>query len=219
MSARSPSLHLIPVCTRLVVTRRGRVRASSQVPCPHRSAVDLATCFACPRYLGVEPDGRGAAIACEPRTACAAGGGGPALAVDVMTRDVFCVAADVDIGVVAALLLETGLTAVPVVNDAGCPLGLVSTADVVRAAVPDHRAPRHLALVEDIAPTATAGDAMHRVEVAVRPDETVPAVAARMLANHAQHVPVLDDDGRLIGMLTAIDIARWSAAHLDVPPA
>jgi CBS domain-containing protein len=207
--------HQVPVCTRLVVVGPYRVQPTSWVPGPRRSGADLSTCLACPRYTGLEAKGRGADVTChaevEARPADA-----PPTAAQVMTRDVFCVAADVEIGLVAALLVETGLHAVPVVDEAGRPVGMVSSADLIRAAGRDDTQPSpgpHLSLVED-RPALTARVAMQRLAVGAHANEALPAVGARMLAGGVDHVPVVDDEGRLVGMVTAVDLARWSAAHV-----
>jgi CBS domain-containing protein len=205
----------IPVCTRLVVVGPYKVQPTSWVPCPRRGSADLSTCLECPRYEGLEPADRGAAVTCHPEVAGPVAGA-PPTAADVMSRDVFCVGGDVEIGLVASLLVETGLHSVPVVNEAGCPLGMLSMADLIRAAGHDDTRPARehpLSLVPD-RPFLTARDAMRRITIGARLDDTLTEVAARMLAAGVDHVPVLDDDGRLVGMVTPVDIARWSAQHV-----
>jgi CBS domain-containing protein len=206
--------HHFPVCTRLVVVGPYRVQPTSWVPCPRRGGTELSSCLECPRYAGLEPTGRGADVTCHAdieRPAADA----PATVAHAMTRDVFCVAGDVEIGLVAALLVETGLHAVPVVDEAGCPVGMVSTADLIRAAGRDDTQPSpasHRWLVAD-RPALTARDAMQRLAVGAHADDSPPAVGARMLAGGVDHLPVVDDEGRLVGVVTAVDLARWSAAH------
>src|SRR5271169_2706610 len=52
-------------------------------------------------------------------------------ASDVMTRDVVSVAPDTSVRKIAALLLSKGISAVPVVDGAGAPLGIVSEGDLI----------------------------------------------------------------------------------------
>jgi CBS domain-containing protein len=52
-------------------------------------------------------------------------------ASDVMTRDVVSVAPDTSVRKIAALLLSKGISAVPVVNGASAPLGIVSEGDLI----------------------------------------------------------------------------------------
>jgi CBS domain-containing protein len=205
----------IPVCTRLVVIGPYKVLPTSWVPCPRKGGADLATCLDCPRYEGLAPGDRGATVSCHPGVA-GPGADLPPTAAEVMSRDVFCVGGDVEIGLVASLLVETGLHTVPVVNEAGCPLGMLSMADLIRAAGHDDTRPapeRQPSLVPD-RPSLTARDVMRRITVGARPDDTLTEVAARMRGASVDHVPVLDDDGRLVGMVTPVDIARWSARHV-----
>jgi CBS domain-containing protein len=52
----------------------------------------------------------------------------------------------------------------------------------------------------------TAGDLMHTEPVAVRPETPLKQVARTMAAHHLKVLPVLDDDDRLVGILTAADL-------------
>ena len=49
---------------------------------------------------------------------------------DVMTRDVVSVASDTPMRKIAALLLEKRISAVPVVDSSGAPIGMVSEGDL-----------------------------------------------------------------------------------------
>jgi Mg/Co/Ni transporter MgtE len=54
---------------------------------------------------------------------------------------------------------------------------------------------------------ATAGDVMHTDLMEVRPDTPLREVARRMIALDLDYVPVVDDTGQLIGVLTVADLA------------
>jgi CBS domain-containing protein len=53
-----------------------------------------------------------------------------------------------------------------------------------------------------------AQDIMTRTVGTVRPDTKLGEVAGRMVADHVSGLPVVDDDGRLVGMITEGDLLR-----------
>ena len=64
-------------------------------------------------------------------------------------------------------------------------------------------------IVED-APVLTLG----RAEViTIDPGETVATALERMLSEHAEHLPVLDGDGRVIGIVTRTNVLSARARH------
>ncbi|WP_157979568.1 CBS domain-containing protein [Kribbella monticola] len=52
-----------------------------------------------------------------------------------------------------------------------------------------------------------AGDVMHTEPIAVRPDTPLPEVARKMTALDLELVPVVDENGQLVGFLTTADLA------------
>ncbi|MDA0220752.1 MAG: CBS domain-containing protein [Proteobacteria bacterium] len=50
---------------------------------------------------------------------------------DVMTRQVATVAPETPVREIARILLERGVSAAPVVDEAGCPVGMVSEGDMI----------------------------------------------------------------------------------------
>ncbi len=66
--------------------------------------------------------------------------------------------------------------------------------------------------------TVLCADIMSRDVVGVAPSATVPEIWARMRAHRIKAVPVLDPDGRLVGIVTQTDLmeqAGWGAAWID----
>ena len=57
-------------------------------------------------------------------------------ACDVMTKAVVSVRPDTPVREIARLLLDKGISAVPVIDNNGAPIGMVSEGDLIR---PDHR--------------------------------------------------------------------------------
>ncbi len=98
------------------------------------------------------------------------------------------------------LLFVSGLRHLVVLNRDGSTMGVLSDRNIL-AEVPataDHLSRRHVA------------DVMAQVPlVHVRPDDSPVHAAEVMTSNLVEAVPVLDDDGRLAGIVTESDIVRW----------
>jgi CBS domain-containing protein len=110
---------------------------------------------------------------------------------EIMNREVFSVLPAESVDATRAAILALGITGVPVVNEEGKPMGLVSLRDLVGER-----------------PGTTAGERM------TRPPATVPAdvrlgEAARRLARTRYHrLIVVDAGGYVVGIVSALDIIR-----------
>jgi CBS domain-containing membrane protein len=100
--------------------------------------------------------------------------------------------ADMEIGVVRHL---------PVVDDRGRLVGIVSDRDLVRT--PARR---------------KVADVMSRDIVTARPEEPAHVAASHMLEHRIGSIPVVDDDGALLGVVTVTDyLALARRALLGLP--
>jgi len=131
---------------------------------------------------------------------------------DVLGIDTTCVRSDVKIEVVTSLLVENGLRAVPVVDEARRLVGIVSKSDLLR--------PRGAGKAR----TKLVGDIMTPV-VHGLPEDAPVAYAISLMAFEGLHeVPVVDAQSHVIGMVTSTDALRWVAQSLGyvvpgvVPP-
>ncbi|BCJ49389.1 hypothetical protein Asp14428_08640 [Actinoplanes sp. NBRC 14428] len=133
---------------------------------------------------------------------------------DVMTKDVVAVREDTPYREVVDLLISRRVSAVPVVTAGGRVVGLVSEADLlhkVEAAGEDRPRifegrRRRAARVK--AGARTAGDVMTAPVVTTPPSLSVAAAARRMQHEHVKRLPVQDDHGHLIGIVTRSDLLR-----------
>lgn len=130
----------------------------------------------------------------------------------VMTSPVVRVAPETGFREIVALLTEYDITGVPVVDPDGRPLGVVSEADLLRtlAAQEDPHsllpAPEPAQAGED--GPVTAADLMTAQPVCTTPGTSVVA-AARLMSRHGlKRLPVLDADGRVVGMVSRGDLLR-----------
>lgn len=137
---------------------------------------------------------------------------------DVMTRSVITVQPETPLKEVARLLVDQGISGLPVVAADGRVLGVVSEADFLlkeQGEVAVH----HRALERILGETsetkaqraklaaATAGEAMTSPAVTIEADRTLPDAAAVMVGRRINRLPVTED-GRLVGIVTRADLVR-----------
>ncbi len=116
----------------------------------------------------------------------------------LMTREVVCVAATLKRAEAIALFLDRGITGAPVVDVAGRPLGMLARSDLLRAAV-------------DKLPPATVADIMLPLAYTLAENDALSRAAALMAAEGVHHLPVIGDYGRVVGLVSTLDITRWLA--------
>lgn len=131
---------------------------------------------------------------------------GPDLLVrDVMTVDVVSVAPDASLTEVLDLMAERRLRALPVVNDEGEVMGMITDRQVM-----EHFLPR-IGEVEEGAkegrPEGAVRDVMLRSVLCVKEEESLRDVASLMIHKDVERFPVCVE-GELVGFLTRGDIIR-----------
>jgi CBS domain-containing protein len=130
---------------------------------------------------------------------------------DLMTKDVVSVRPETSLRAAAGLLVEHGVSGLPVVRGNEV-VGVLSETDIVAKAsggraggllswlfdpeAGDHRSNAH-----------TAGDAMSAPAITVGAGRPVHEAARRMLTEGVDRLPVVED-GKLVGILTRADIVR-----------
>ena len=122
------------------------------------------------------------------------------------TRVVSCTEHD-DLSRAAQLLWDHDLGCVPVVDAHGRVVGVVTDRDICMAGYTQGRP------LSDI-PVAVA---MARDVVCCTEREDVVAVERRMAARQVRRLPVVDDDGDLMGIVSLADLAKASARGAPVP--
>lgn len=133
---------------------------------------------------------------------------------DLMTTPVVSARPDTPFKEVAKLLAEHDVTALPVVDHGNRPVGVVSEADLLRKAAgqPDpadimpapYASPADRAKAEAI----TAGELMTSPAVTARPEWTVVEAARTMEQHRVKRLPVVDEVGCLVGVLSRSDLLR-----------
>jgi len=143
---------------------------------------------------------------------------------DVMTADPLTVTPATPLQYVASSMVKHKISAVPVLSLQGKVLGVISETDLLRKEElqrdPDGEHSIHLSYRtrRDIATAETAGELMNTYPPTVRPDATV-AEAARLMDRHeVTCLPVVDDGGKLLGVVGLRDLLRVFVQSADEPP-
>ncbi|MEV4536677.1 CBS domain-containing protein [Asanoa sp. NPDC049518] len=132
---------------------------------------------------------------------------------DVMTRDVVAVPPQATYRQIVDLVVDRAVSAVPVVDELGRVLGVVSEADLLheleRAAA--RRSPRagwQARLSAAKADGGTAAELMTAPAVTVGPADRITDAARRLEARRVKRMPVVDVQGRLLGIVSRRDLLR-----------
>ncbi len=151
------------------------------------------------------------------------------IARDVMTRDVVSVGSDTPMRKIAALLVEKGISAVPVVDSGGVPIGIVSEGDLIGRKEAECEAREDwwltiLAEGEDLSPDflaslnyPTARDLMSAPVIAVGEETNLREIAQILTTHRIKRVPVVRD-GHIVGIVSRADLVRALAitSHMSV---
>jgi CBS domain-containing membrane protein len=147
---------------------------------------------------------------------------------DIMTPEVLTVSPETPLKQAALEMVLAGVHGAPVKNENGQIIGLLSTTDLVAQRGPQSigSPPRSL---------QTVGDAMTPILFAVLGTDHAMYAAKRMVETGSHRLVVLDDHGKLVGMITPMDVmaalvrgddlhAGWEGweeraeRHAPVPP-
>lgn len=138
---------------------------------------------------------------------------------DIMTREVISVRPDMRVGQIARVFREHQLSGLPVVDDAGELVGVITELDMVkRHARP--QLPAFLPLLGIYVPLrtkeyreslrritgVTAADIMTTPVNTISPDASVEDAATVMVSNRSNPLPVVDENGKMIGIISRTDI-------------
>lgn len=145
-------------------------------------------------------------------------GGLPDVSVgDLMTRDPEAVSPDVPIGEVVERLATRDYTALPVVDADRCVVGIISDTDMLSAGVTQLSLSLHkVSGAEHVRECIerlhregrTVRDAMTKPAITVTPVMSLKDAAHIMHTHRLKRLPVIDDSGRLVGVLGRLDVLK-----------
>lgn len=139
---------------------------------------------------------------------------------DVMTRQVITVSTADTVEKCANLLMEHNISGLPVVDESGTLVGIVTEGDLIRRAS-RIKAPNFLEILGGViylgspkkfvneilrAMSLSAGEMMTRKLITVAPDDTVEKAATMMVEQKVSRLPVVDNSGKLSGIVSRRDI-------------
>ena len=115
----------------------------------------------------------------------------------IMTRDVICVRRTRGVDNLVRLMVENHIGSIPVVDEHGKPIGMVTKLD----------------LIEQAGTVRTAEEVMMPLALTLNERATVAHAAAMMTLEDVHHVPVVSPAGALVGVVSSLDIVRWVARN------
>jgi CBS domain-containing protein len=115
---------------------------------------------------------------------------------DLMTGNVQSCRPDSNLSAAAAIMWDTDCGVLPVVDESGRVIGLITDRDIAMAAATRGRHPSEIAVYEVISGHVYA----------VSPDEDIQLALKTMRHSKVRRLPVTDDDGILQGILSLYDI-------------
>ncbi|MFJ2738150.1 CBS domain-containing protein [Streptomyces sp. NPDC087440] len=132
---------------------------------------------------------------------------------DLMTHDVIHVRAGTGFKELVQKLTDNDITAMPVVDERNCPIGVVSEADLLHgeAVRPDPEgrpAPGGREYNGPGRQTEDAGRLMSSPAVCAQPQWNVVEAARTMERYHIKRLPVVDESGKLVGLVSRSDLLR-----------
>jgi CBS domain-containing protein len=144
------------------------------------------------------------------------------LAKNIMVKKVITINKNASVGKLSELLLKNKISGVPVVDDAGKMVGIATEGDLIVKDA-DLHFPRYFKLLDSIIYLESLNkfkrnltkylgtkveDIMTSKVWAVSKDTPVSEVANMMIRKNVNRVPVLGNDGNLVGIITRADVVK-----------
>ena len=147
-----------------------------------------------------------------------------------MTTDVLAFGPDDNVQQAMQTMVDRSIDGAPVVDAGGKVVGMLSTGDlivqesqlhiptvisVLGATLELPSSKRHFDEDLEKALGSSVGEVMHPKPFTVGPDDTLERAATQMHEHNVSRLPVVDADGRLVGIIARVDVLR----DLISPPA
>ncbi|MUL38875.1 CBS domain-containing protein [Gloeocapsopsis dulcis] len=150
----------------------------------------------------------------------------PKTVAEVMSRDPIVVSQETPLNEAIQILAEKRISGLPVVNDTGKLVGIISESDLMwqeTGVTP----PAYIMILDSViylqnpakyerdlhkALGQTVGEVMSSDPVTISPDKTLREAAKLMHDREVRRLPVTDTEDKIIGILTRGDVVRAMAA-------
>jgi CBS-domain-containing membrane protein len=147
---------------------------------------------------------------------------------EAMTREVFSIGPETPVHVAWQAMLKRRLKALPVVNWQGQVLGIVTDEDLIERAgirqrlsvavrLEAREVERELRTLEQS--RRQVQEVMSKPVVTAAESEALEMAAGRMVKRGLKRLPVVDGEGKLVGMLSRLDVLRQAAHNAQPGPA
>ena len=127
----------------------------------------------------------------------------PRVARDVMTADPAFCRPDTPLDEVAKLMVRYDCGEIPIIDLAERPVGVVTDRDIVCRVVAEGKNPM----------AYPAESCMSQPAITVPVDAPLESVVATMEQRQIRRVPVVNDEGRCVGIISQADVASAGTTH------
>ncbi len=133
----------------------------------------------------------------------------PIAAKEFMVTRLVTLRPEMDVHDAVHLLLKNRISGAPVVDTRGRYLGVFSEKCCLGVILD--------AAYEQL-PTTDVGSYMDTEAQTISPDTQLMSIAQLFLLSHLRRLPVVDDDGRLLGQISRRDVIKVGITQLEHPP-
>jgi CBS domain-containing protein len=116
----------------------------------------------------------------------------------IMSQNVQSCRQEDNLETAAGIMWNHDLGCLPVLNAANEIVGMITDRDICMACYTQGLPPRNIRV----------SSVMSQAVFSCRPDETVSDVAEKLSSHQVRRLPVLESDGKLVGMVSLHDLAR-----------
>lgn len=142
---------------------------------------------------------------------------------DIMTKDVITVTLDDNVEKCASLLIKHNLSGLPVLDESGKLVGIVTEGDLIRRAS-RIKGPAVLEVLGGMiyldspkkfmdelksSMGQKAKDVMTKKVVTIEPDQTIEEGATLLVEKNVKRLPVISKEGELVGIVSRRDIMSY----------
>ena len=137
---------------------------------------------------------------------------------DLTGRTFACVKRETPWDTLESLFLDEGMEALPVVDDVGRPIGMITKNDLLRASrdgsdeVTASELPH--ATHVDAHPDTVAGRIMTPIAQVLPEDAPLSLAVALLAMEESSEVPIVSANGKVTGLFTTRDALRWLASEM-----
>ena len=128
--------------------------------------------------------------------------------VDLMTTEVIAESRDTGLREAARLMFRNRVSGLPITEPDGTLIGIITEADFLRLEVERQEGARDQVV--------TVGEVMSIGVVTIRPEMEIYEAAKIMAVQKVKRLPVVDDDNRLLGVISRADIVSIFTRPDDV---